>query len=355
MRPPFREKRTWWLLGSKTKAPLLPTLRKSLPSPVASLARETAVCGGGCPWAIGVRKALSGPCGRACAEAGAASTAAASATAITPLCLSMNIMKQPRRDKVALPSWLTSPRRCHTPLSHGESRPVRRPRRQAQQQFQREATPRSGRQDCLGSRRRWVHRRRLRDGSAARLRPAGGQPHRQRLRHLRRHQRRRLRGEHGRQRRHARGDVPRPRQGAALADRERVAADPAAPQLPGLRQPAGAAAPAGRGHRAQARQEHRRDLDGRRRHGPRRGPADRDLPQPRDRAVHPQRALRPRPHQRLPRARRRAADHGHRPRHVRADRARRGRVGRRPDLPRRRRLRRRCRSSTSPTSSGAAS
>ena len=65
MRPPLREKSTWWLLGSKTKAPLLPTLRKSLPSPVASLQRETEVWAAAAPWAIGVLNALSGPCGRA--------------------------------------------------------------------------------------------------------------------------------------------------------------------------------------------------------------------------------------------------------------------------------------------------
>ena len=53
-----------------------------------------------------------------------------------------------------------------------------------------------------------------------------------------------------------------------------------------------------------------------------------------------QRALRPRPHQRLPRARRRALHHRHRSRHLRADRLRRGGVGQRADLPRRRGLRR---------------
>ena len=49
VRPPLREKSTWWLLGSKTNAPLLPTLRKSLPRPAASFERETAVWAAAAP------------------------------------------------------------------------------------------------------------------------------------------------------------------------------------------------------------------------------------------------------------------------------------------------------------------
>ena len=111
------------------------------------------------------------------------------------------------------------------------------------------------------------------------------------------------------------------------------------PNYKGFRQSAGPAAVASSGHGPPAGGEHRRDLHGRHRHGPGRGPSDRDLPQPRDRGVHPHRALGPRPHQRLPGARRRAPDHRDGPRHLRADRLRRGRVGQRADLPRRCRLR----------------
>src|SRR3954447_1169009 len=60
MRPPLREKRTLWLLGSNTKAPLLPTLRKSLASPVASFPRDTDAWAAAAPCAIGVLNALSG-------------------------------------------------------------------------------------------------------------------------------------------------------------------------------------------------------------------------------------------------------------------------------------------------------
>src|SRR5829696_3976150 len=64
-RPPLRPKRTLLADGSKTKAPLLPTLRKSFASPFASLLRETAVWAAVAPCAMGVLNALSGPFGRA--------------------------------------------------------------------------------------------------------------------------------------------------------------------------------------------------------------------------------------------------------------------------------------------------
>ena len=64
---------------------------------------------------------------------------------------------------------------------------------------------------------------------------------------------------------------------------------------------------------------------------------------------------RSRPHRRLPPARLRALPRGHRPRHLRADRARRRRLGRRADLRPPCAPRRRCRWSTSRTWSRAAS
>ena len=59
--PPLRANRTLSAAGSKTNAPLLPTLRKSFARPLVSLDRETAVWAAAAPWAIGVRNALSGP------------------------------------------------------------------------------------------------------------------------------------------------------------------------------------------------------------------------------------------------------------------------------------------------------
>ena len=61
-------------------------------------------------------------------------------------------------------------------------------------------------EDGAGARRRRLHRRGLRDRRAARARSALGQPHRQRVRRLRRHQRGLVRRRGGRERRHARGD-----------------------------------------------------------------------------------------------------------------------------------------------------
>jgi hypothetical protein len=147
-----------------------------------------------------------------------------------------------------------------------------------------------------------VHRRRLRDGCAARIRPARRQPHGQRFRHLRRDQLRGVRGRHGRERDHARGDVP------GASTRRSLPIENASLRTllrPNYRGFAGASpAPAARrGHGPPSGGQHRGDFDGRRRHGPRRGPADRRLPQPRHRAVRPQRALRSGPHQRLSRPR----------------------------------------------------
>ena len=90
----------------------------------------------------------------------------------------------------------------------------------------------------------------------------------------------------------------------------------------------------GGGGRARVGRPHGRGLGGG--HGHRAGQrlARGHLHGPRNRELRRGGALGPRPHQRLPPARRRAVPDRHRPRHHRADRAGRGRVGRRPDLDR---------------------
>src|SRR3954453_7483116 len=94
--------------------------------------------------------------------------------------------------------------------------------------------PREALQDGARPRGRRLHRRRLRNRRPARARPALGQPDRQPVRRLRRHQPRRLRGLDGGQRHHPRGDdarrqspgadaLPRHRRRhAAAAQRRRV-------------------------------------------------------------------------------------------------------------------------------------
>jgi len=79
----LREKSTRLLPASITKAPLRPTRRKSLPSPLASLGADTDARAVAAPWAIGVAKGLSGPLLAACADSGSATTAAASSTSVT--------------------------------------------------------------------------------------------------------------------------------------------------------------------------------------------------------------------------------------------------------------------------------
>ena len=102
----------------------------------------------------------------------------------------------------------------------------------------------------------------------------------------------------------------------------------------------GAAAAEAAGPGAHVRGPAPLDVGDRPRRGHRRGAAVRPLRRPRDRGVPRVGARRPGPRERLPPARERALPHRHRPRHLRAHRARRPRVGRRADLARRGRLHR---------------
>ena len=131
-------------------------------------------------------------------------------------------LKQPRRRRVA--AWLTGQSRCHNRAamgkvvqfdgSDGKPRPSRGRRRK---RGDKTALVLGG-----GGFTGGVYE----IGALRALRPARRQPHRQRVRRLRRHQRRLVRGQHGRQRGHARGDDARPQQGAALADRGPHACEP---------------------------------------------------------------------------------------------------------------------------------
>ena len=165
-----------------------------------------------------------------------------------------------------------------------------------------------------------------------------GEPHGQRVRRLRRHERRLLRGGPRGQRDHARGDDARRQPaGSDALPRHRRRHGPAA-QPARLRQDRGAAALA----HGQARPPPRAAVapgqrDGHRARA-RRRPAVRPLLGHRDRDVRAQRPLGPRSLRRLPRAGPRALPRGHGPRHLRADRLRRRRLGRRADLARRARL-----------------
>ena len=87
-------------------------------------------------------------------------------------------------------------------------------------------------EDRAGARRRWLHRRRLRDRRAASARPAGDELDRERVRRLRRHERGRLRLQPGRQRGHPGGDDAGPEPRPALADPRHRPRHAAAAQLP---------------------------------------------------------------------------------------------------------------------------
>ena len=105
------------------------------------------------------------------------------------------------------------------------------------------------------ARRRWVHRRRLRDRRAARARSAGRRPDRQPVRRLRRHERRRPDRRPGGQRRHAGADDAGGQRPGAAAVQRRVARHADAAQLPRVRLqgPAAAVPPARRGARGRPR------------------------------------------------------------------------------------------------------
>src|SRR5205807_7164097 len=67
------------------------------------------------------------------------------------------------------------------------------------------------------ARRGWIHGRRVRDRGAARARPAVGQPHRERVRRVRRDERWVVRRGGGSQRHHAGGDDARDRPAGPIA------------------------------------------------------------------------------------------------------------------------------------------
>ena len=107
---------------------------------------------------------------------------------------------------------------------------------------------------------------------------------------------------------------------------------PAAPELRRLRDPRPADAAADRRPRPQPRGPLARGLADGRLHRPCRGTPIRPLHRRRDRALHPRRVPRERPHRRFPAAGGRAVPDRDGPRHVRAHRVRRAGLGRRADL-----------------------
>ena len=179
-----------------------------------------------------------------------------------------------------------------------------------------------------GARRRRLHRRRLRDRRAARARPAVGQPDGQRVRRLRRDERRVVRRRRGGQRRHARGDDAghRPAGPDPVSRRPRqLAAEAQLPRVPdqGRRCSrcgwpsccASSSATWARSRRSTSSLGLAEAL-----------PSGLYSGEGIERYVRTD-PVRSRPHRRLPAARPRALPRRHRPRHLRADRARQPRAG----------------------------
>ena len=218
-------------------------------------------------------------------------------------------------------------RGLHFPV-HGQRGQARDPEAAAQAPLQDGPRPRRGR----------FHGRRLRDRRAARARSAVGQPHRQRLRRLRRHQRRLARRGADLQRHHARADDAGGQRPGPAAVPEHQPGLAAAAQLPRVRrQGREVPAPPG-GRHALAGAQPGLLLGGRPRDRARRRAAVRPLHRRRGRGVGGRGPQGGRAQRRLPRAGVRAVPGRDRPRHLRADRARRRGLGRRADLLRRARL-----------------
>ena len=122
-------------------------------------------------------------------------------------------------------------------FAHGQGRQARERRAPARRRHAQAARAAGPVQDRAGARRRRVHRRRVRDRRAAGARPAVGQPLRQPVRRLRRHERGRARRGADRERRDARADDAGRQQPGADAVPRHQPGHAAAAELPRVRRP----------------------------------------------------------------------------------------------------------------------
>ena len=251
-----------------------------------------------------------------CASTGASKSAHPSAASAIPNSLARTVGQGSRCARTAPPEHGRSPPR-HNGYLHGQGRRARDPPNGFAGGSEQKKSP-AAIEDRPRARRRGLHRRRLRDRCPAGPRPAGHQPHRQRVRRLRGHQRGLVRGQHGGERDHARGDDAGAEPRVALAAAGHHARHPAQTQLRRDRAQVAHLPAAGGGSGEGAGQPPERAVGGRR--GDRSGQrlADRHLLGPRDRELCRGGALGPRSKQRLPAARLGAVPDRDRPRHDRA-------------------------------------